>query len=344
MMAKLIFLFLSLISGSIELGGIIQAIIMKLSVLQVVGIGLAYQIGNLVPNPVKLNKTLTVTASLLSFLCFMIVIFYSYHYWIVFAGFGFIAMAIQSLRSMQKENVGTTVKRVFRIAGFLLAPFCGLIVTGVIAVLLLTISLFSKWQVGHAQIIKPELKFINTIMIIHQMHYFSYAYFMIILISQITTGLNPVAIGILFTLGWLSYTSVSHLLRNDTYEKYLIVGHVFLTVILLLLALNYHSLLAVILWILTGFGGGTVFCIDKINQLTKESTKSDLTFSENIGHILGVIAGMTGYIFTGKVNFPVYLSVLFAGTVVLLMLIYTQNTKFVSARKVTVPKEGAHEY
>jgi hypothetical protein len=50
-MDRLIFLLLSTISGVMELGCILFGLSMRLSIIEVVGIGLAYQIGNLVPNP-----------------------------------------------------------------------------------------------------------------------------------------------------------------------------------------------------------------------------------------------------------------------------------------------------
>jgi uncharacterized protein YacL len=92
------------------------------------------------------------------------------------------------------------------------------------------------------------------------------------------------------------------------------------------------------LWVLTGFGGGTVFCINKINEITEESSKSDIIFSENLGHIAGVVIGMFTYAITDRIDLPMYQSFIFAGATALLMTLYyylkvrrqlTQNTSYI---------------
>ena len=42
-------------------------------------------------------------------------------------------------------------------------------------------------------------------------------------------------------------------------------------------------------WMLSGLGGGSVFCI---KSLTPACQRTDLTFSENVGHVAGVLAAI----------------------------------------------------
>ncbi len=335
-MEKIIFLILSFLSGATELGGILYALRTNFNIVEIVGLGLAYQIGNLVPNPIKLNRKASIFSAVLSSCCFVTFKFINANYWLLFVGFVLIAMSIQSLRSLQKENVSTPVKRLFRIIGFLGSPLMSINVFVCVGVILICVSTVTKWNYIKCELNRPKVGFINAIMITHQIHYFAYAYFILILIANIISksfnknSISQILIGVLFTLGWLTYTSISVVLKKEKYFRYFITGHLFLTIVLFSLAYNSDNYWSIILWILTGFGGGTVFCIEKINNLTNESTKRDIVFSENIGHIIGVIFGLVVYLFSTKTNYPVYLSSIFAGVTALLMIIYyvTKTSKF----------------
>lgn len=343
-MGKIIFLFLSLISGMMELGGVLYAIKNNFSVLQIVGVGLAYQIGNLVPNPIKLGKKTTILSALLCILCLGYYLFISMNYWILVAGFIFSAMAIQSLRTFQKGNIPTAIKRTFRILGFILSIFIGRELFLSIGVILMIISALIKWPYAKFEVIKPKISFINVIMVTHQIHYFVHAYFIIVMIRDLvyksfgTNDISLLLISVLFTLGWITYTGISLILRKKHYFRYFIIGHLYLSIVVLFMAMFYNNFTAVILWVLTGFGGGTVFCINKINEITEESSKSDIIFSENLGHIAGVVIGMFTYAITDRIDLPMYQSFIFAGATALLMTCYyylkvrrqlTQNTSYI---------------
>ena len=49
------------------------------------------------------------------------------------------------------------------------------------------------------------------------------------------------------------------------------------------------TLAVLILWLLTGLGGGSVFCI---KHLAKHYSDLDMELSENIGHVLGPIVAV----------------------------------------------------
>jgi hypothetical protein len=261
--------------------------------------GLVYQIGNIVPVPFDLSKKARKIVNCLSIS--LLVLYYIFDTIILYyVGLFLLSAVLQSLRSFGKNDVSTTKKRLFRIIGFVFSAIIIKYIFAIIALFLLFIS--TEDSKSWIKLYKPKLKLINVIMIIHQMHYFSYVYFLFTILLQCLGNFN-VALGIISTLGWLSYISVPHILRKEKFTTYCIIGHVYLSIVLVLLSINLHSYtLMIVLWVLTGFGGGTVFCISKIQKLSFPQKSKDLEFSENIGHIIGVSIGILLYIFFDSVK------------------------------------------
>jgi hypothetical protein len=338
-MGKYFFLFLSLISGLIELGCILFGIHLNLSVMEVIGLGLAYQIGNLVPNPFKLNKTATSIASLLSTLCFVVSLF-SELYWLLFAGFALMAAVIQSLRTSYKQKVHTALKRSSRIVGFFLSPLVNIPFALAVSVILVLGAFFSKYKNQSFEFVKPKLRYIHLIMLMQQMHYFCYCYFIVIMLFNLKfiqdLAIPPlVSVSICFALSWVTYTWIPLLLKKDTYVKYYIVTHLYLLAVLLLMGLYPESVLLAVLWILTGFGGGTGYCIEKIDLLDSTANPDDMIFIGNIGHILGVAAGMITYTIFKTPSSTIFLGAIF--TVLATAMIAHYNFKYI---KRTVTSES----
>lgn len=188
-----IFLFLSWISGVLELGSIFFGISHSFPLYQVVGLGLAYQIGNLVPNPIQLTRTLVCCLALIAVTSFGMHLLIS-HYAFLFIGFMCISAVIQSLRSYSKDGISTGLKRCSRILGFISAPFFNL--TGFIigCTLIFFMSLKASFLKTKMLMhwIKPSA--LNWVMIVHQMHYFTYTYFLIYLLYQFNTSLLMVSL------------------------------------------------------------------------------------------------------------------------------------------------------
>lgn len=96
--------------------------------------------------------------------------------------------------------------------------------------ILLIVAIVEKEKTNNRfAVVLCKIKPINVVMIVHQMHYFTY----------------------------------------------FICDHIFLSMVPLILAINYNSRISAILWILTGFGEGTVFCIKKINDNLKLCNSND---------------------------------------------------------------------
>lgn len=312
-MSKFIFLFLSIISGMLELGGIVFGVSLKLPIEYILVIALAYQLGNLFPNPLSLNKIGLITISFCSIVLLALIDVVEFKYLLFLLAYTMLNIVVQSMRSLKKADVNTTIKRIFRMSGFLIVPFFSIKIILCISIILFFLSLqLESHKSVKCKLIYPKIKLINLVMIIHQMHYFCYVYFIIILMSSYLVK-DKFILGGLFTLGWITYTSVSHILKKSTYYKYLCIGHIWLAGTLIILALNINNIyLIIVLWILTGFGGGTVFCINKINKYRGDSSESNMNFSENIGHVLGVAIGLLVFTITQSIIYPIILSSIFA--------------------------------
>lgn len=143
-----------------------------------------------------------------------------------------------------------------------------------------------------------KFKIIPT-MVFHQMHYFSYCYvlpclFYLMLKDYGYSDISACLIAaFMFAFSWVVYLMPQWISEKSTkkinYFQIFLAGHSILALIMLAMSwLSYMKMYTplVILWCLTGFGGGTVFCIQ---HLSTEYEKTDLKFSEDIGHALGTI-------------------------------------------------------
>lgn len=100
-----------------------------------------------------------------------------------------------------------------------------------------------------------------------------------------------------FVANWVPYTITEPLVRTLKLERYYrgiaIGAHVFNALVLtgVYLCLLRGSMTgALCLWILTGFGGGNVFCIREALKPAAEYATDVWMFSEQLGHILGLAA------------------------------------------------------
>jgi uncharacterized membrane protein YoaK (UPF0700 family) len=148
-----------------------------------------------------------------------------------------------------------------------------------------------------------------------------------VLINQFSIAKNiaipaSVFICICFALSWVTYTWIPLILNKKSYTKYYVFTHIYLLVVLLLMGLYPQSVLLIVLWILTGFGGGTGYCIEKIDLLDKTANSEDMVFIGNIGHILGVLAGIATYYITGKENSTIYLGAVFTVLATVMIIHY----------------------
>lgn len=290
-----IYLFLSLLSGVVELGSVIFAVQSSFSLIHVPLIGLAYQLGSLFKEPIELptwgygltllfamTTTLFVTPSPLALAVAVLLL----------------SVGIQGVRGQlsQTQPVATSIKRLSRVAGFGLSGLLtwhGLAVVSGLATILLVV--FHRRLASSEKLkLKGNLKLgpLGTVMTVHQSHYFSYAY-TIVPILVLYHDLSATTTSALFCLGWLSYIASQKIFGTRRLMATFCFGHLLAAASLTALYIfGMQSLsLFACFWFATGFGGGTVYCL---RELRKRSVtdESDMDFGENLGHVIGVLIGI----------------------------------------------------
>ncbi len=212
-----------------------------------------------------------------------------------------LSVGLQGLRAeaLRIHPVGTAAKRSSRIIGFVFGGLfepSTLIAASTVSFVTGLLLRRSDSDV-HRHHLKPEaprqLGLSGVAMVIHQMHYFSYAYALPILFIR-DHGLADVLAGLTFSLGWVSYTSTPLLLGQLPTLPVVVGGHIAVAALLFSLGSGHHGMTWLAgAWFLTGFGGGTVFCIRRLAAAWAPGDRTtDMDAWENVGHVLGVVVSL----------------------------------------------------
>lgn len=283
------FLLLSSLSGIIELGSVYLGIYLGLSIPEAISLPLFYQLGNLMLNYVSHKKQCCIASSviviILSILCSA-----EYQYVVLAVQLVLSSYCIQVCRVAQKKSCPVWLKRAFRVGGFAVSPVM-LIANGQ-AVLLISMGycfvLSMKSANVSLQTQDKECRQLSLVMIFHQLHYFVYTYIMPVYVLQLTN--SYLLSGLAFAVTWIVYLMPQTIADNMKIKKYRLmffICHSFLAVCMGMMA--YASMLkwpaaVLVFWLLTGLGGGSVFCI---KHLSSHYSQINMDLSENIGHVAG---------------------------------------------------------
>ncbi len=305
-MIKIGFLVLSFLSGIIELGSVFLGISLNIPIPMIILFPLFYQLGNLMMNyNIFRRKTIYIIMAI-------IVIGLGIFNW---AGYSYISLAIQFIfssfciqatRDKYKKDCPSKLKRSFRIAGFAVSPIMIhvrneqlIMIISMILCLIFWLNSSDISDLDQSQKVKSNQR--SYVMIFHQAHYFVYTYIMPIYIFQITRSYIWTAIA--FAITWIVY-----LIPEEVEKKYKIdhkkmffACHIFLAISIggiSLASTKGNYILVSLFWLLTGLGGGSVFCI---KHLTEKYENINMDLSENIGHGFGaLIAILICYMFPNK--------------------------------------------
>lgn len=284
------YIVLSLLSGLLELGVVLAGARAGLPLTWLLVVALFYQLGVLAAGVTTVGVTWVQTICLIA----TVVAAADHNAAMTATAVCLISFAIHRLRSMSKANarVGTTGKRIARVAGFILAAgFSGsaLAMVGIMTGLLT----FLVPQVAEGRRVVPSrVRPIDAAMVAHQAHYFAYAYVVPVVLLSLT-GFNMLASAAAFSAGWMSYTAAPALLGSLPTRRVVVIGHVAVAVVLLLMsqtATGHSSIPFMFLWFLSGFGGGTVFGIRRLAEPDPQGSSTDTW--EDVGHLAGVTVAL----------------------------------------------------
>lgn len=307
-----IYYYISFLSGTIELGTLVWGLSHGYGLMEVLGLVMAYQLGNVVlytvPARVEKRAWAFLAGAVFLFLAgAFLPAAHDVRYALVWVSFAVASTFLQLEREAVKVKVAQWKKwkkRAFRVLGFLasalISTAAGTALVAVYMVSLLVLGFvlpefgYDGWlrRLAAGQLGQPR---VCWAMVTHQAHYFAYTYVLFAIACAYYGGtLVPV---LWFVANWVPYTITEPLVRTLKLERYYrgiaIGAHVFNALVLtgVYLCLLRGSMTgALCLWILTGFGGGNVFCIREALKPAAEYATDVWMFSEQLGHILGLAA------------------------------------------------------
>ena len=322
-------------SGMIEIGSLLWALGAGYSIEAALGLAIAYQIGNILL--FFLNRKLRQLQYLFAIIACLLALGTAFfddqllRYLCAFACIALLSTIIQTLRSAVKSKEPRWRKRVFRVTGFLVSAvmfqfgsYVLIAIAGITLVLTLCSPVFEDdcWL---KKLVKGEYgdNRICLAMTVHQMHYFVYCYSMLIMTLLIFQ--TPLAATFWFVANWIPYIITEPLVKltkTKSWLSFLIGGHILVASLLIgiFFTIEQNSTVAMILWALTGFGGGNVFCIKKSLLKHKEYHTQVWVFSENVGHFFGVVLALALYCLTRSLSPSLLCGALFALSAIGLIL------------------------
>lgn len=322
----IIYLTLSFISGIFELGSVISAYKYRHDIFLPLIVVAAYQIATLISQTSKFFSY-SITIIPIALVSSALLIFQNFGHPSINIFFGILlgTIAIQSLRESHKYGVqvSTAVKRSIRVIGFLCSGIMNLTLLGCICIIV-TLLAAIRWQnyrrAYYHQPITGSFTSLCMLMVIHQVHYFCYA-FPLFLIFMYQWKMSPTAAAGVFVIGWISY-----IFSNACFNKFdpapvLIIGHLSVALCLAGIFFAQSFYLVVLLWFLTGYGGGTVYCIRIWNDEESPEKKCDMDKWENVGHVIGVLLSVLLVLLTGSLQLQILIGSTIAALTALMAVI-----------------------
>ena len=333
----MIYYITCLMSGIVELGSVFWGISHGYSVTMIIGIALAYQMGNILrfavtPKIAKFESIIAGIVLLLSVGLPFLPTNSAIHYGATFVMFMLFSTVLQNIRSSVQGNIPRWQKRSSRVVGFVLSAIVYVVSTESMITLSLLLLLFSlktdnysygNWLSNWSKGMCGDR--VCWSMVTHQAHYFTYNY--ILLIMVMNTFKNPLIATLCFALNWIPYTITEPLIQKLRWKKWKelsIFAHIFNTMVLTVMyfVVTNNIYYTVALWVLTGFGGGNVFCIKKALSDKVKYDKNAWSLSEQIGHIVGVTSALVIALVCNELRVSMIIAALYA-LLTIPIIIYT---------------------
>jgi hypothetical protein len=315
---KLPYLLLSALSGTFELGVILFSLLLGFPLTLTLALGFSYQFGSVVKDNIRLPSALCYVLLILAAATLRVS---SNSPWLLLVVTTLASVSLQTLRDQAvKEGISTTLKRVSRIFGFLIAPLLQSYFTLsmlMALIMLLGIPVLVKrvcsWRISIGKL--PDLTRLGLIMVSHQMHYFSYCYLVPVLFFLM---LPAQYIGVAFVLGWLSYTFTPLRQMRSNWAA-VVTGHVVVAGALVTMFFSHTLGQLELGWIMSGLGGGTVVSLRHLG-LDSGASEPSMDLWEGYGHLAGAALSVATVVITRAPKSPLLLAMGFASLTIILTL------------------------
>ncbi len=297
------FYMLSLLTGVLECGWVAFGAAHSLPLWQILCYPLAYHIGNLFPKPFSLSRSMLrimcFLSALAGILTFTVQLSEKVAFVLTCIALFLLSTVIQSVRSGLKRDGNRLLKRVFRVGGFALAPLAAEIPSAILVLSSIVAFLSLHEYKGKPGITRMTgQNGFSLVMIFHQLHYFFYAHITLAAMSLLLSHNSTAGIAyaaLLFCGTWVTYMSVEPIVSHLTSRilPVFYAGHIGIGI--LLFTMHYFTSVPVfiVLWLVTGFGGGVVYTISARAKVTGSYQKDSMTIAENIGHTLGLLTAVS---------------------------------------------------
>lgn len=302
---KLFMLTAAASASLVEIVPILDALYRGQSLIVVLLLGLAYQIGNGLAGRVGGSPKVIFAMACFGLIAWMIP---GPILAIQIVAVATLSASLQACRRAYEDTedrpkIRVAQKRAWRVAGFLLAAIlpATAAVSGVVVVLAFgTVLLRSVPRVSaerkvlHLDPVQTSSSLhqqLWALMVVHQTHYFVYAYAILHLAFHTSSGSVAMA-AVAFAVGWITYLSAERLWHRFPHQRVFIAGHTFLTACLLGMSwVGENSWISVLLWVMTGLGGGSVYCLTFISTQSG-LLSTQLRHAEDVGHVGGVVLAL----------------------------------------------------
>jgi len=299
----MMFYLMSLLTGVLECGWIAFGAVHALPLWQILCYPLAYHIGNLFPKPFSLSRSMLRIMCFLStmagILTFVVQLSEKAVFMLTCIALFLLSAVIQSVRSGLKSDGNRLLKRVFRVGGFALAPLVAIVPSAI-----LVLSSIAAFLALHKYVSKPGITHMtrqngfSLVMTFHQLHYFFYAHITLAAMSLLLShdsAAGVVYAALLFCGTWVTYMSVEPIVSRLTslILPVFYIGHIGIGILLFTMHYVTSRPVFIVLWLVTGFGGGVVYTISARAKVTGSYQKDSMTIAENIGHTLGLLTAVS---------------------------------------------------
>lgn len=306
------FYMLSLLTGVLECGWVAFGAAHSLPLWQILCYPLSYHIGNLFPKPFSFSHSMLRIMCFLSamagILTFAVRLSEKAAFVLMCIALFMLSAVIQSVRSGMKSEGNRLLKRIFRVGGFALAPFAAVLPSAI-----LVLSSIVAFLALHEYNGKPGITHMtgqngySLVMIFHQLHYFFYAHITLAAMSLLLSHNSIAGIAyaaLLFCGTWVTYMFVEPIVSRLTSRimPVFFAGHIGIGVLLFTMHYVTSVPVFIVLWLVTGFGGGVVYTISARAKVTDSYQKDSMAIAENIGHTLGLLTAVSVAAVFGNVS------------------------------------------